>query len=126
MEWFNPKAAIKTAEELYEITDVQEDLNEYGKYTSLYDIKLLPKVNKDELYIMTSEGKAYEGDTIKCKATKQKDKIRVGSIYPVVNPDNGTFQFKARFDDGTGIDARGEYAKTQLKIIQKRRVKYAK
>lgn len=123
MEWINPDAPVIDQETLLASTEVLTDLADVGEYTSLYDIKLLKEVKESDAYIMTADGKAYVGHTIKCKQTKQKDKIVKSTITIVVSESEPVFQFVATFPDGTAFDARGEYARNNLKIVQKRKYK---
>ena len=119
MEWIDPKTGIRSEEEIMKANKILSSLSLIGEDSSLYDSKLVNLVTKDDLYILTSNGKVYPGGSVKCKQTKQKDKIEKNTIKPVLNEDSNTLQFIAFFKDGTMIDARGHYARNNLKMIRR-------
>lgn len=118
MEWINPEYHVRDKDKVVNDNGILTELTSVGKDSSLYSIELLPTVTRDELYVSTKDGKLYHG-AVKCLATGRKDKV--GSRNIVVNVcDDRFFQFMVLFADGTCADARGMYARTQLKIVSRR------
>jgi len=118
MEWINPEYKVREPEEVIRDNGVLKSLSDRGSDSSLYDISLLPLATGRELYVDTKDGKVYSG-VVKCLATKQKDKVNASNIVINVYKDI-CFQFMVLFSDGTWVDARGNYAKTQLKVVSRR------
>jgi len=120
MEYVNEEFGIRTPAEIKEQDGMLSSLDEYGEHSSLYDIALLPLVDASESYIVTKDGKLFVG-AVKCTETKQKDKINANGFS--IRVDGNIFQFWYTFPDGTGIDARGHYARNKLKVVSRRRRK---
>lgn len=118
MEWINPEHEQRDPEQIVADTEVCQRLDAYGNDTSIYAIDLLPELNQKEVYVLTSDGRVYPGGSVKCMQTQQKNKITKDTVRVVVDKQNNVFQFIAVLDD-TMIDARGNYARTQLKSIRK-------
>lgn len=120
MEWIDPDHEVRDVNQLEKEIPILTNLDEVHPDTSMYTTSLLDQVTDKDLYIMTKKGKAYPGSTVKCRQTKQKDKIIPGSINILVDYEREIFQFVATFKDNTKIDARGHYAQNQLDVIQRR------
>lgn len=110
-----------TGKELLDVVGELDSLDAYSKETSLYPMHLLDKVTAKDLYVVTKNGRAYVGSTIKCKETNEKEVLSKDSIAIIVDEENNVFQFVLAFKDGSNTDARGEYARNQLKIVQQRK-----
>jgi hypothetical protein len=109
----------RTQEEILKANGILYDLDAVGKDTSLYSLSILNKVTNDDLYVLTKDGKIKTGG-IKCVKTKQKDKLVSGMVKVVIVPKYDCFMFVATMPDGTDFDARGQYARTSLRIIRKK------
>lgn len=123
MEYIDQTVGLRSQEEIVSSNEILDSLDMYGYDTSLYDIRLLEEANKDnQKYVLTKDGKIYNG-SIKCIQTKQKDKISSNMVCVVVKElpnKEKALQFVYPFNDGTVIDARGMYARTNLKIVRRR------
>jgi hypothetical protein len=118
MKYIDP-IGIRPQEEIVKVNGILHDLNAIGDDTSLYTLSLLDKVTNDDLYILTRDGKIRTGG-IRCLKTGQRDKVIRGTVKIVIVPKYNCFMFVATMPDGTEFDARGQYARTSLKIIRKR------
>lgn len=121
MEFIDSTVGIRSNEQILQANKVLNSLNDYGTDTSLYDISLLDNVTSKEYYVRTRDGRIYNG-SVKCTETKQKDNLnRCKFVINVLTvADREVFQFMLLFPDGTWIDARGQYAATRLRIVQRR------
>lgn len=122
MEYIDKAVGIRTNDEILAANNVLMSLDEYGEDTSLYDIGLLDTVTSKEYYVRTKDGRIYNG-SVKCSETKQKDNLsKCRFVVNVVKTVGGreVFQFMLVFPDGTWIDARGRYAATKLRVVQRR------
>lgn len=121
MEWIDEETGIRTTKEIVAANEILTSLDEYGKDTSIYALHLLDAVDQEELYLLTSKGKLYNGGVM-CKYTKTKDRINSKDIVVnLITNNTGLglgFQFLLTFKDGTSIDARGLYARTALKVLR--------
>lgn len=124
MEWINPEYGTnRTRDEIISDNGIKMSLDEYGSNTSLYAASLAPNITYKDMYIMTIDGKAYPGDSVQCIKTKTKDVITNKTVNVIISSMNGVsvLQFIAFFKDGTQIDARGDYARTSLRIFKKKK-----
>lgn len=124
MEWINPDYSTdRTRDELIADNGIKMSLDEYGANTSLYSASLAPNITYKDMYIMTRDGKAYPGDSVQCIRTKTKDVLTNKTVNVIINNMDGVsvLQFMAFFKDGTQIDARGDYARTSLRIFKKKK-----
>lgn len=121
MEFIDKTIGIRSKEQILAANKVLTSLDDFGTDTSLYDISLLDMITKKEYYVRTRDGRIYNG-SVKCAMTKQKDSLsRCKFVINVTEMDGKeVFQFMLLFPDGTWIDARGQYAATRLKIVQRR------
>ena len=123
MEYIDRNTGIRNQKDILQQNKVLTTLNEYGEDTSLYDIALAKQLTENDLYVLTRDGRVYNG-TIKCDRTKQKDRLKNCKFaLNVLELDNGScvFQIMLQFPDSTWIDARGYYARTHLHIVRKGR-----
>ena len=122
MEFIDQAVGIRSNEQILQANHVLSSLDKYGTDTSLYDISLLDMVTNKEYYVRTRDGRIYNG-SVKCTETKQKDNLNrckfVINVLTIAGKE--VFQFMLLFPDGTWIDARGHYAATRLRIVQRRR-----
>jgi len=127
MEWINP-AHGKQRTDLDEILKTNMlllTLDSIGTDTSVYSGTLYNSVEDKDFYLITTDGKLFDG-SVSCNKTRQKDRVtnRMIRINTVLG-DAGevvAFQFVVLFKDGTMIDARGDYARTSLKIIRRNKL----
>lgn len=123
MEYIDKSVGLRTEEEIEKVNGILDSLDKYGTDTSLYSMELIHQITDKEKYVLTKDGKLYNG-AVKCLQTKQKDKLVSKDVKIVVHvDDNNTpkyFQFMVWFNDGTQIDARGYYARNSLKVVSNR------
>ena len=122
MEYIDSAVGIRSPEEIVKACGgINTDLKNCVGETALYSPDLLKEITEAELYVLTKDGKAYPGDSVKCIETKSKDLIGKDTVKVIYNESTNTLQFMAFFKDGTAIDARGHYAKNKLIIFKRKR-----